>query len=230
MTPTLLIPGLICTPELFGDQLPALWPYGPVTVASTLEGETITEIAAAILRNAPPRFALGGLSMGGYIALEILRQAPARVVKLALLDTSARPDAPEQTERRKGLIARARDGDYEAVMAGMMPNLLHPDHRDDRSLIDLMIRMGRAVGPEGFVRQQNAIIGRIDSRPFLPEITAPTLMLVGDQDGVTPPEHAHEMADAIPGARLVVVPNAGHVSTLEQPAAVNAALVEWLAA
>lgn len=230
MTPTLLLPGLICTPELFAAQIPALWPHGPVTVASTLEGGSIADIAAAVLRDAPPRFALGGLSMGGYIALEILRQAPERVVKLALLDTSARPDAPEQTERRKGLIARATDGDFEGVMAAMMPNLLHPDHREDRTLIELMIRMGRAVGPEGFVRQQKAIIGRIDSRPFLPEIAVPTLVLVGDQDGVTPPEHAREMAETIPDARLVVVPNAGHVSTLEQPEAVNAALLDWLAA
>lgn len=230
MTPTLLIPGLICTSELFAGQLPALWPHGPVTVANTLEGETIADIAAAILRDAPARFALGGLSMGGYIALEIVRQAPHRVVKLALLDTSARPDTPEQTERRQGLIARAGGGDYEGVLAAILPNLLHPDHRGDTALIDLMARMGRVVGPDGFARQQRAIIGRIDSRPFLPAITVPTLVLVGDQDGVTPPEHAHEMADAIPGATLVIVPDAGHVSTLEQPDAVNAALLDWLAA
>lgn len=230
MTPTLLIPGLICTPELFSAQIPALWTHGPVTVASTLEGETIADIAAAVLRDAPPTFALGGLSMGGYIALEIMRQAPDRVVKLGLLDTSARPDTPEQTAKRRGLISRAANGEYEAVVADLLPNLLHPDHRTDAGLINLMTRMGQVVGAEGFARQQGAIIGRIDSRPSLSAITVPTLVLVGDQDGVTPPEHAREMADAIPGARLVIVPDAGHVSTLEQPEAVNAALTDWLKA
>jgi pimeloyl-ACP methyl ester carboxylesterase len=230
MTPTLLIPGLICTPELFAAQIPSLWPHGPVTVASTLEGDSIADIAAAILRDAPARFALGGLSMGGYIALEIMRQAPERVAKLALLDTSARPDAPEQTEKRHGLIRRALEGGYDGVLADILPNLLHPDHRTDQLLIDVMTRMGQVVGAEGFARQQGAIIGRIDSRPSLSAIAVPTLVLVGDQDGVTPPEHAREMADAIPGAKQVVVPNAGHVSTLEQPEAVNAALVDWLTA
>lgn len=230
MTPTLLIPGLICTPELFAAQIPALWPHGPVTVASTLEGETIADIAAAVLRDAPARFALGGLSMGGYIALEIVRQAPERVMKLALLDTSARPDTPEQTEKRRGLIQRASEGGYDGVLADILPNLLHPDHRADQTLIGVMTRMGHVVGAEGFARQQGAIIGRIDSRPSLSAIAVPTLVLVGDQDGVTPPEHAREMADAIPGAKLVIVPDAGHVSTLEQPEAVNAALVDWLTA
>ncbi len=230
MTPILLVPGLICTADLFTPQLPDLWSYGPVTVASTLEGETIADMAAAILRDAPPRFALGGLSMGGYIALEILRQAPERVTKLALLDTSARPDTPEATERRRGQIARAADGEYEAVMAGILPNLLHPDHRDDTALIERMARMGRVVGPDGFTRQQRAISGRIDSRPSLSAINVPTIVLVGDQDGVTPPETASEMADAIPGAHLVIAPDAGHISTLEQPEAVTSALVAWLKA
>lgn len=230
MTPTLLIPGLVCTSELFTAQIAALWPHGPVTVASTLEGDTIADIAAAVLRDAPERFALGGLSMGGYIALEMVRQAPERVVKLALLDTSARPDATEQTEKRRGLIRRANEGDYDGVLSDILPNLLHPDHRADEALMGVLTRMGRVVGAEGFARQQGAIIGRIDSRPSLPAIAVPTLVLVGDQDGVTPPEHAREMADAIPDAKLVIVQDAGHVSTLEQPGAVNAALVDWLAA
>lgn len=230
MTPTLLIPGLICTPELFAAQIPALWPHGPVTVACTLEGDSITDIAAAILRDAPARFALGGLSMGGYIALEILRQAPDRVMKLALLDTSARADTPEQTEKRLGLIRRANEGGYDGVMADILPNLLHPEHRNDAALIGVMTRMGHVVGANGFARQQGAIIGRIDSRPSLSAINVPTLVLVGDQDGVTPPEHAREMADTIPGAHLAIVPDAGHISTLEQPEAVTSALLEWLKA
>lgn len=230
MTPTVLIPGLACTAEMFARQTVALWPYGPVTVASTLEGDSIAAMAAAILRDAPARFALGGISMGGYIALEILRQAPERVVKLALLDTSARADTPEQIEARRLLIERVGNGELEAVLAQVTPNLLHPDHRDRQDLIDIQIRMGRDVGPEGFIRQEAAITKRIDSRPHLADIRVPTLVLVGDCDPLTPPDRAKEIAEAVPGARLVVIPDCGHASTLEQPEAVSAALTEWLSA
>jgi pimeloyl-ACP methyl ester carboxylesterase len=230
MTPTLLIPGLACTAELFGPQIPALWTHGPVTVAATLEGDSMAAIAAAILRDAPPRFALGGLSMGGYIALEIMRQAPQRVLRLALMDTAARPDTKEQSAVRRGLIQRSDDGHLEGVIRQIAPNLLHPDHRENRVLIETQVRMGLQIGPEAFRRQQTAIIGRIDSRPCLSAIAVPTLVLVGDRDALTPPARSEEMASAIPGARLVVVPECGHASSLEQPAAVNAALTEWLAA
>lgn len=230
MTPTVLIPGLACTAEMFARQTVALWPYGPVTVASTLEGDSIAAMAAAILRDAPARFALGGISMGGYIALEILRQAPERVAKLALLDTSARADTPEQIEARRLLIERVGNGELEAVLAQITPNLLHPDHRDRQDLIDIQIRMGRDVGPEGFIRQEAAITKRIDSRPHLADIRVPTLVLVGDRDPLTPPDRAKEIAEAVPGARLVVIPDCGHASTLEQPEAVSAALTEWLSA
>jgi len=230
MTPIVLIPGLACTAEIFAPQIPALWPRGPVTVASTMEGETIAEMAAAILRDAPPRFALGGISMGGYIALEIMRQAPERITRLALLDTTARPDAPEQVAARRLLIDRVADGELSAVLAQVTPNLLHPNHRQRQDLIDAHIRMGRDVGPEGFIRQEAAITRRIDSRPHLAAITIPTLVLVGDKDVLTPPDRSEEMAAAIPGARLCIVPECGHASPLEQPDAVNAALVQWLTA
>lgn len=228
MTPIVLIPGLACTAELFTAQIPALWRHGPVTVASTLEGETIADMAAAILRDAPPRFALGGLSMGGYIALEIMRQAPERVMKLALLDTAARPDTPEQSAQRRALIARAQAGELEPVLHQIAPNLLHPDHRADQQLIEVQVRMGLAVGPDGFARQQTAIIGRADSRPHLGGIRIPTLVLVGDKDALTPPDRSEEMSAAIPDARLVIVPECGHASTLEQPEAVSRALAEWI--
>lgn len=228
MTPILLIPGLACTAELFGPQIPALWRLGPVTVATSTEGDGMADIAAAILRDAPPRFALGGLSMGGYLALEIMRQAPERVLKLALMDTAARPDTPEQSALRRSLIERSDAGDLEGVLRQIAPNLLHPDHRDDRVLIETQVRMGLAVGPEAFKRQQTAIINRIDSRPCLSAIAAPTLVLVGDRDALTPPDRSEEMASAIPGATLVVVPDCGHASSLEQPEAVTAALVEWV--
>lgn len=230
MTPIVLVPGLLCSAEVFAPRAAALWPYGPVTIASTLTGETISEMASAILAAAPPRFALGGMSMGGYVCLEIMRQAPDRVIELALIDTSARPDTPEQTRLRRALVAEARDGDFEALLAQVFGGLLHPAHRNDEALRAIDVRMGLTVGVDGLSRQTEAIIARIDGRPHLAAISVPTLVLVGDCDSLTPPEHSEEMAAAIPGARLVVVPECGHGSTLEQPEAVNRALLEWIAA
>jgi pimeloyl-ACP methyl ester carboxylesterase len=228
MTALVLVPGLLCSAEVFAPQIAALWPYGSITVASTLEGETIPEIATAILASAPPRFALAGLSMGGYICLEIMRQAPERVVKLALLDTSARPDTPEQTTQRRALLVQARTGDFEALLAQALTAIQHPAHQNDPKLREINVRMGLTVGVEGLARQTEAVIARIDSRPTLPAIFVPTLVLVGDRDPLTPPEQAEEMVDAIPNARLVVVPECGHASTLEQPEAVSRALIEWI--
>ncbi|GAW40789.1 Putative non-heme bromoperoxidase BpoC [Brevundimonas sp. SH203] len=228
MTPLILIPGLACTAEMFAPQVAALSPHRPVRIASTREGDSMARMADAILHDAPPRFALGGISMGGYIAFEIMRQAPDRVERLALLDTTARPDAPEQTAQRQTLIARAEDGQLETIMREIAPRLLHPLHKGDQTLIDVQVRMGLDVGAAGFVRQQRAIIGRADSRPDLPGLHVPTLILVGDRDPLTPPIRAREMADALPNAQLVIVPDCGHASTLEQPAVVNAALLDWL--
>ena len=227
-TPILFVPGLLCTAECFTGQAEALWPYGPVTIASTLNGSTMAEIAAAILADAPPRFALCGISMGGYLSFEILRQAPERVVKLALLDTSARPDTPEDTAQRHALVAQARSGDFHALLTIVMPLLLHPAHQSDTRINAISVRMGMDIGVDGFARQQAAIIARPDSRPGLAAISVPTLVLVGDHDPLTPPDRAREIAEAIPGARLVVVPDCGHASTLEQPAAVSQALVDWI--
>jgi pimeloyl-ACP methyl ester carboxylesterase len=228
MVPIVLIPGLACTADLFAPQVGALWTHGPVTVASTLDGETMGEMAAAILADAPPRFALAGLSMGGYVAFQIMRRAPDRVVRLALLDTAARPDTPEQSEGRRAAIARVEAGELETVLREMAPRLLHPDHQTDPTLIGTQMRMGLAVGAKAYIRQQTAIIGRIDSRPHLAEITVPTLVVVGDQDAVTPPDRAQEMASAIPGARLEIVEGAGHLTPLEQAGAVERLLAAWL--
>ena len=228
MTPLVLVPGLLCTAEIFAPQVAALWPHGPVTVASTLEGASMAEMAVAILAAAPPRFALAGVSMGGYISLEILRQAPERVSRLALLSTQARPDTPEQVRLRRAMVAQARGGDFTAVLAQTMGALPHRSRRNDPALGEINLRMGRTIGVEGFARQTEATIARINSRPHLSAVSVPTLVLVGDSDPLTPPDRSEEMAAAIPGARLVVIPQCGHVATLEQPEAVNRALVEWI--
>jgi pimeloyl-ACP methyl ester carboxylesterase len=228
MTPIVLVPGLLCSAEIFEPQVAALWPYGPVTVASTLTGSTMAEIAASILSAAPPRFALAGISMGGYLSFEILRQAPERVLKLALLDTSARPDTPEQTANRRAILARAEREDFQKLAVTVLTAIFHPAHQDDPQLRAVAKRMIAAVGLDGFQRQTEAIIGRLDSVPGLSAIQVPTLVLVGDGDALTPVDRAQEMVEAIPGARLVVVKDCGHGSTLEQPEAVNRALIDWI--
>jgi pimeloyl-ACP methyl ester carboxylesterase len=228
MTPIVFVPGLLCSAEAFSFQANALWPFGPVTIASTLEGKSLAEIAAAILAAAPSQFALAGISMGGYICFEIMRQAPERVVKLALLNTSARPDTPQETAQRRALLAQAQSGDFKAVVAQVMPAILHPARRNDPALCDTTLRMALTVGLEGFARQTEAVIGRIDSRLGLAAIRVPTLVVAGDSDPLMPPDRAAEMVDAIPQARLVVVPECGHASTLERPDAVNRALIDWI--
>ena len=226
--PVVLVPGLNCSARLYAAQIPVLWQAGPVTVADHRWDDRMAAIAGRILAAAPPRFALAGLSMGGYIAFEILRQAPERVARLALLDTAARADTPEQTARRDALMARARTGEFMAINDVLWPLLVHADRHGDAALRAVVDDMARDTGPEAFVRQQLAIRARPDSRPGLAAIRCPTLVLVGDADQLTPPALAGEMAAGIAGARLVTVPACGHLSTLERPDAVNAALAAWL--
>jgi pimeloyl-ACP methyl ester carboxylesterase len=227
--PVVLIPGLTCTARLYAEQIPALWRFGPVMIADHTRDDSMTAIARRILAAAPPRFALAGLSMGGYIAFEIMRQAPERVAKLALLDTGARGDTPEQTERRKIVIGLARSGRYAEVPDIAFPVYVHRDRHGDAALKRIVRTMAEDTGAQAFLRQQQAIIGRPDSRPGLAAISCPTLVLVGDGDEATPPELAREIAAGVPGSRLVLIPRSGHLSTLEQPEAVTQALVEWMA-
>jgi len=226
--PIVLVPGLNCSARLCAEQIPALWRFGPVTVADQRRDESIAGIARRILAAAPPRFALAGLSMGGYIAFEIMRQAPHRVFKLALLDTGAGPETAEQTERRRHRIALTKAGRFAEAVDMHFPVVVHRDRHGDAALKRLVRAMAEEIGPEAFLRQQQAIIDRPDSRPGLAAIACPTLMLVGDGDVLTPPAQAQEIVAGIPGARLVIVPECGHLSTLERPQAVTQALVEWM--
>jgi pimeloyl-ACP methyl ester carboxylesterase len=228
--PTLLLPGLTATVRLYAPQLPALWQFGPVMVADHRRDDSIGAIARRILDHAPPRFSLLGLSMGGYIAFELLRRAPERIARLALLDTTARADAAEQSARRTELIKLARAGHFDKLADLAYPALVHPDRQGDQALRETVLSMAEETGAEAFIRQQTAIMHRPDSRADLAAIACPTLVLVGDADQLTPPEHAQEIAAGIRGARLTVVPASGHLSTLEQPQRVTAALLQWLAA
>ena len=226
--PVVMISGLLASARHYADQIPALWRFGPVTVADHTRDDSMAAIAGRILADAPPAFALVGLSMGGYISLEIMRQAPGRVLKLALLDTSARPDRPDQTERRRAQMEVAREGRLEDVADQQYPLLVDRSRRDDAGLQKIVKTMAVDVGAKAFNRQQMAIIGRADSRPSLAAIACPTLVLVGEGDQLIPMEHSQELADGIAGSNLVVVPDCGHLSTLEQPEAVTAALVDWI--
>jgi pimeloyl-ACP methyl ester carboxylesterase len=226
--PVVCIPGLICSPRLYAEQIPSLWTVGPVTIAQHGHHESMAEIARSILASAPERFALIGLSMGGYVSFEIMRQAPERVAKLALLDTSARPDTPEQMANRRTQIGLAGTVSMSEIADGLFPRLIHGMRWSDERLRDLIRQMAEETGVEGFIRQQTAIMNRPDSRPTLGDIRCPTIVLVGDGDELTPPDIAVEIVRGIAGARLVTVPECGHLSALERPEQVTAALMEWL--
>ncbi|PWC55679.1 alpha/beta hydrolase [Azospirillum sp. TSO22-1] len=213
---------------LWTHQTDHLAEVAEVRVGELTAHDSMVDLAQAVLAAAPGRFALAGLSMGGYLAFEILRQAPERVMKLALLDTSARADMPEQIANRRQAVELARQGKYRQVIVGNLPRLLHPRHAEERTLVDSVYAQAERIGIDAYVRQQTAIMNRPDSRPGLSAIRCPTLVLCGRQDAITPPEVHVEMADAIPGARFVPVEDAGHLTPMERPQAVTALLREWL--
>jgi len=228
--PLVLLPGLLCDKTLWRSQIEALGDVAEPWVADLTQDDSIAAMVRRLLAAAPPRFVLAGLSMGGYCALEVMRQAPERVERLALLDTGARADTPEQTSRRRGLIELAEKGEFKGVTPRLLPLFLHPDRLKDAKLVGEVTAMAERVGKDAFLRQQKAIMGRVDSRPSLGSIRCPTLMLCGRQDALTPPDLAEEIAAGIPGARLDLIDNCGHLSTMERPDAVNAELRQWLTA
>jgi pimeloyl-ACP methyl ester carboxylesterase len=225
--PVVLVPGLNCSARLYGPQVNALWPLAPIMIANHRRDSEVATLAARTLSEAPPRFAIVGLSMGGYAALEMIRQAPDRIGKLALLDTMARQDTPETTAVHEAEIAMARSGRFGELADLLIPRM-SADHQSDEGLKTLVRQMAAETGAEAFVRQERVVMSRPDFGPLLPSIRCPTLVLVGEADARTPPELARELAAGIAGARLVVVPKCGHLSTIEQPETVNAALLEWL--
>lgn len=229
MTPNLLfLPGLLEDAEVFRHLIHGLGARAACSVADLTRSDTIASLARDALAQAPDgRFALAGHSMGGYVALEVIRQVPERVERLALLQTNARPDSAESTENRRRAMALA-ERDFPAVVAALMQKLLTPRHLADAALTGTIGSMALAVGKEAFLRQQDAIIGRIDSRPHLKDIACPTAVIAGREDAIMPVEVVKELADGIPGARLTTIAECGHMATLEQPAKVLAALVEWL--
>ena len=226
--PLLLVPGLVCSPRIYAPQLPALWRMGPVMFPNHIRDNTMAGIAKRILDEAPKRFALAGHSMGGYIALEIFRQAPERISRLGLLNTSARPETPEVTAGRHALIAETKAGGYPAIVGKLFAKFVHPARMNDAGLKKIVMDMADDVGSERFIAQLEAIMSRSDSRPLLASVKCPTLVLTSDTDNMVPNEFSHEMAKAIPGAKLVVIPECGHMTLVEKPEAVTQALLDWM--
>ena len=226
--PLLLLPGLLCDAALYQPQIAALSDIAAPIVGDLTRHDSIADMAAAMLAEMPEYFSLVGLSMGGYVAQEIMRVAPYRVSRLALLDTSARADTEEQHARRRGLIELVGKGHFKGVTPQLMPQLISRDRLGDQALVDTVTGMAERVGRDAFLRQQTAIMGRPDGRADLKRVACPTLVLCGRDDALTPPALHEEMAAAIPGAELVVAEDCGHLSTLERPETVTAALRDWL--
>lgn len=226
--PLILLPGLLNDWRLWRAQVDALADIAEPVVPDLGGDDSLEALARRVLDAAPRRFALAGLSMGGYLAFEILRQDPARIERLALLDTSARPDLPEQAERRRTLIGLARSGRFAEIPPALLPAMVAPGHAQDPARGGLFLEMAETVGAEAFARQQTAIMNRPDSRPFLPAVAVPTVVVCGRQDSLTTPEMMGEIAAGIPRAAFVLIEEAGHLSPIEQPHAVSAVLRYWL--
>ncbi|MGE0422079.1 MAG: alpha/beta fold hydrolase [Reyranellaceae bacterium] len=227
--PVVLVPGVLCDEDLYRDQVPALSARADVSITmEQARHDTLPAIARAILDAAPPRFALCGLSMGGIIAFEIMRQQPGRVSRLALLDTNARDILADERKVREGRM-RLVDNGHVDVMIGLQLSRFIPLTRlGDEVLVDRVLKMVRRVGAATYLRQERALLQRVDSRPSLGAIACPTLVLCGREDSATPLAMSQEIVAAIPGAVLDIVEDCGHLSTMERPDAVNAALLRWL--
>jgi pimeloyl-ACP methyl ester carboxylesterase len=224
----ILIPGLLNTRRLFEHQIEALADLCDVIVPEIWHHDSMGAMADAVLTLAPPTFALGGFSMGGYVSFEVMRRAARRVERLALIDTQATPDTPEISARRASHMDQTKIGHFRGVQPSLLPGLLHPDHLQDKTITQPILDMAAEVGAQGFINEQIANTNRPDSRPLLVEIHVPTIVIVGREDQATPIVRAREMAADIANAHLVVIERCGHMSTMEKPAEVNTALRRWL--
>jgi pimeloyl-ACP methyl ester carboxylesterase len=228
--PTVLfLPGLLEDADGFQKQIDSIGPRATCMVADLTRSETMAALAKDALAQAgaAERLCVVAHSMGGYVALELLRQAPKRVERLALLNTNARADSAEATDNRKRLMGLA-EKDFPAVISALMPKLLHEEHRNDMGIVGTITEMALATGRDAFLRQQRAIIRRIDSRPHLGAIACPTLVVAAREDALMPVEMLEELARGIPGARLAIVERCGHMATLERPAHVSKLLIDWM--
>lgn len=222
--------GQLLTQEVWAPQAAALSRDYDLRFSDHTRDETVAGMAARLLDEAPGRFHLIAHAMGGFTAFEVMRQAPDRVESLVLIATLAPNDGPAQTERRQGYIRLVESGRFADVVEERIPILVHPARREDVPLLATVRRMAADTGAETFLRQQRAIMARPDSRPSLPAIACPTLLIRGAQDAITTEAHQQEILAGIPGARLEAIDDCGHLPTLERPVTTNRILAEWLGA
>ncbi len=226
--PLVLVPGMMCDARLFGPQIAALSPGRARSTCPISGHDSMEDLAAEVLLHAPPRFALAGLSMGGIVAMEMIARAPARIARLALLDTNPRAEAPELAAGRQAQIDRVRAGGLREVMRDeMKPNYL-ANGPGREAVLDLCMDMAMGLGPEVFIRQSAALRDRSDQQETLKSVRVPTLILCGAEDRLCPIERHRLMHRLIPNSTLTVIDGAGHLPTLEQPEPTTAALCRWL--
>lgn len=227
--PLLLLPGTLCDERLWEPQVRALSDIADCRVADVGAWPSLGELAKAILSDAPPRFAVAGLSFGGILALELYRQAPERISHMALIDTNARPDIEGGIAAKDEQWQIASEQGLEALLRDkLIPMYLAPENSQNDSLIQILVDMALDNGMSVFRNQIDAVLARPDSRPDLPSITCPTLVLCGAQDIICPVDRHEEIAESIPGATLKLLEQCGHIATLEQAEQVNTALRELL--
>jgi pimeloyl-ACP methyl ester carboxylesterase len=226
--PLVLLPGFLDTETLWRHQVENLADIADLTIGDLTTQESIAEMASSTLALAPERFALAGLSMGGYTAFEIMRQEPERVTRLALLDTTPFGDPPERIAGRKNQLAMVREGRFDEAVAATVALKMQPEGPPKPALAEIIRTMCKTVGLEILLRQQTAMLNRADTSDVLARIKCPTLVLCGRQDQPTPPEVHEEIAASIDNAMLVVIEDCGHLAPLEQPEATTAAMRAWL--
>ncbi|MFG0418109.1 alpha/beta fold hydrolase [Ectopseudomonas khazarica] len=224
----LLLPGLLCDYRLWRHQAEELAEIAHITHADLTQSDSVAELASQVLAQAPEQtFALVGHSLGGDVALEIMRRAPHRVFALALMDTSAHADSTLDAQARLELMRQA-ECDFPAVVTALLPRLLHPGHLQNKALVHEVMVMAEHLGSVTFIRQQRALLGRMDSRASLGQIACPTLLLCGLQDLIAPPALHLEMQQSIEGAQLAQIEESGHLTPMEQPHRVTSNLKDWL--
>lgn len=227
--PLLLLPGMMCDAQLYAPQLAAFSHRVPIHYSPLSDHDNVQDLAAAVLAHAPPQFALAGLSMGGIVAMEVVAQAPERVAKLALLDTNPKAELDEVKARRQPQIERVQRGELLTLMQNdMIPNYFRRDETPDTEIVATCEAMAMSCGVEVFIRQSIALRDRPDQQQTLKNVDVPTLIVCGDGDVLCPLERHTLMHELIPHSQLEIIENAGHLTTLQQPEAVNAALARWL--
>jgi len=222
-TPVVLLPALLCNAGLFIHQIKALEDSCDFFVPETGLETDIGAAAQRILRQVPDRFILGGISMGGYIAFEILRQAPERVAGVILMDTNARSDSPAAQENRKKMIEKVKKEGIEAVIEAALLDILLPVNRENDIIRHILVHMANTIGAKKYINQQTLIMNRPDSTNLLPKISCPTLIMGGDQDILSPPKTMDNIAAQIPESTHIIIENSGHLPPIENPAAVTSA-------